>query len=455
MSLPILSSNTIQAMVTPWCTYRGQQAYDSTNLAPLLSMPKIQDITCDVVAGQRSDRAGWYNGVYQSKYKNEVYTFDTTLKNCSYYKFPTKYSHEQITYAFSVTQIVEENASGLWETSFRYSSNTSGSFYCYNAAVNTDTHVPNVGNSSICWSDDLFIYIFGAAEDNTSARNWYFYSVDKSSNVATMISSRTLFSSGTYYSHLRASKPYNGSIYGVASFGDTIYYIVRYNIATNNWLASNALNNPISVNRGKDVLTGQCFITSDEEGNPYLTIIDTQAPALYVHDVSDFTSSAIQTIQTIKNTSHYVQIDDENFLIGNGQSISKIQWNKSTKQWDVKSTFNIIPYDYFTLDIAGRLWIRGYNSIVRVLPGQGVNLTASFDEDIYQWQGENINTNLTLSILDQDGQPVTVDQKVRLSGNITFEDGSKVKSLSFDKQASLLVPVVITGVGDIDCMLEF
>ena len=36
MSLPILSSNTIQAMVTPWCTYRGQQAYDNTNLAPLL-----------------------------------------------------------------------------------------------------------------------------------------------------------------------------------------------------------------------------------------------------------------------------------------------------------------------------------------------------------------------------------------------------------------------------------
>lgn len=473
MSLPILSSNTIQAMVTPWCTYRGQQAYDNTNLAPLLSMPKIQDVACDVVAGKTSNSGYTLEGTtYQSKYDPNWYICFTSSTEAVI--FSSKYSHTEINFTHPILQIIDESLDKIYFTYEELKFSSGSTDYCFcgvialNKQTNTITPIQMFNAYNIpafyCIEESQNTYLFAATNgsgfSNTGYVNLmqYNYTTNSSSTVRTYKYTDNRYS---YYNDIRYSKVVDGYFYGGYTNG-SIWYLFKASIDSSSLYQMKCSE---SFSLYNSSVYKQVFPTKDKEGNIYISLyenyISNQSGRIRVYTTEGWSSDlatipTISAVQTINSISHLVVIDEENLLVGNGTTISRLQWNKNTISWETKSTFDVnMVYNYFCMDIAGRIWVRGDSTIVRILPGQGVNLMCSFEKDTYLWEGQNINTMVTLSILDQIGNPVTTDQKVHLYGNITFEDGSQTKVLSFDKVSELSIPVTITGVGSMDCLLEF
>ena len=166
-------------------------------------------------------------------------------------------------------------------------------------------------------------------------------------------------------------------------------------------------------------------------------------------------TNTCDVLQEFSSGSHYVEIDGNNLLVGDGLNIKRLSFNVPEEKWEEVSSFKVSQYEYFTLDINGRIWVKCGNEILRILPGQGVNLSCSFEKDCYHYLGSKIKTYISVSALDSFGNSTFATQKIKLIGPAVFDNETDTYIVTFDKENKINIPITITGAGDIDCILVF
>lgn len=482
MGLPIkVEEAGVQLLWTPGAIYRGRTAYNSSTLSPLLN--KEVNISGSsfipyITTGKNSLRVG--SGYYfQSKFNNEFmirgYINPTREKQYSVNVRNGDISTGISTgdsangVIFCVDMVPDDVSGNLYELT-GHSYNTSSNIIKRDVSRNTsifNTSLPIKGGSGrILKVENGEIFVAGMQISDSSHlylfSNLLVYKINQA-GVSTQLYSYdySKYSGSYYFSPIMPSRLHNGNFY--TSY---VYYNSRRDLVIDKHNLNEFTTKTIfsikdhyyyeSAN-WNSVAQDELIITTDENENEFVSFANRYGLGLipengYFHCISQ--NGTI--IQKFENISHYIRIDENNFLLGNGVIINKLNWSKSEGKWIILNSFSVGEnYKYFALDPTGTIWVHGLSEIHRILPGQGVRLIVEFAEEFYRWNGTQINSSVKLKVVDQNNNLVTTNQTIVFSGPVQFQDGSTVKTVSFSKENEIIIPVIITGPGEINCNLQF
>lgn len=497
MAISTLSSNILQGIVTPFAVFQGHKAYNPTSLSEINTIEGL-DVSGDFMAGQHSN-THLQSCVYQSKYNSDVvWVFDNlfgtpnnfdaqlTNQNRTNYFSLARFKNKKLvdiiqTYGVETAHYCMEFVDEDLNNIYVYEHNTAR-ILVYNKI---DFKLAKEINLSIdAYSSDK-VFFFKRDEDTI-----YYYNTTSNSSPATTIGNLKYFSKSNGTNAVKLNVETDTSCYGrcniipiihnnelfasgCATSSKSMIYLLRHNLLTNNHeyyhldSSIGAYFSKLSYSEKGDYYTSKFIVTEDSDGNKYLSYVSGYSIAhtstyynfytVQIH--SEIQHQSITTINTAyqtigQNCNHFIQIDDETILLGNGSSIIKYKWSKELAKWEKLCEFNVGEYSFFSYE-NGKIWIRKRDSIVRVLESQGVVLDITFEKDVYQWTGSNITTYANVRLLNQDSQQTDTVQTIKITGPATFSEGQLTQTITFDADDTVAVPVIITGVGPIEITLEF
>lgn len=514
MSLKTVTKTFPQLLVLPDVIQKGTKMLDPTTLAELEDRAPIEfRFTADMLAGQNS-KTFEPSQIYQSKYdKNKFLVYGTCFNSSNVIGAHNK----SISSPQSYIIFIEDNriantvfAAGSFKEYVRkiliYED---CQFYYFLEALqndNTDTLAIAKYNKATYQASSILIKA-GDSATGSSTESVCCYGVISGTlklfvprgtkgfevvdiNLSTGETVESIVISGLDNSNdkglsscILSSKIYNDCIYTVSSKynlssqTDTTAIIQKTDLKSKNYKRiklerQSSCFNAETAGAGYSYYSsknGTIFEKTDKEDNKYMIILNRSSDG-YTYgyltvvngnfdlDKGQTSISELGIKQEFLNVTHFISCDenDDTLLIGDGFSIKKIKWNTTTGMFDVLSEFTIGSYQNFQLDSTGKIWVRGEDDIIRILPSQGVMLETSFDREIYQYDGEPINTFVNVSLKNQNGEYAKVDQYLYLSGPAVFtETGTNYKKISFDGSEHLTIPVTITEGGSVDCYIQF
>lgn len=439
MGIPVVSSNSIQALVLPWCTYMGQEAYDNDSLTPTDKYPKISDVNASLTTGNSSNNLSLPKTyLYQSKFDKD---FVVDFRNKVVFK---KLYHEKInmsdSYGFQGVFYEDE-------------------FNIYFLATYTSLCrclILNKNNLNIKESFVAELKYSSSSYDIESCAFFY----EKNSNILKVFLRGNFIRYFVQYnlnkrsaSILNADTSDYADTYKMIScnYQDYFYYLRYYTGSSTSFRGCFLLKNTQSFSFPSSQVDSSFKIIAHTEN---LLSLLRKNKGILVIKLNEETNTC-DVLQEIFSGSHYVEIDENNILVGDGLNIKRLSFNAPEEKWEEVSSFKVSQYDYFTLDINGRIWVKCEDEILRILPGQGVNLSCSFEKDCYHYLGNQIKTYISVSALDSFGNSTFATQKIQLIGPAVFDNETDTYIVTFDKENKINIPITITGAGDIDCILVF
>lgn len=91
------------------------------------------------------------------------------------------------------------------------------------------------------------------------------------------------------------------------------------------------------------------------------------------------------------------------------------------------------------------------NSVSKYNEKTASNFNARFEEGLYEYQGEDIKTNLVISTTNLQGDYLAKEVKLDIKGNAKFkENGLKSITVNTKTDKELNIPVIITGAGSLN-----
>ena len=142
------------------------------------------------------------------------------------------------------------------------------------------------------------------------------------------------------------------------------------------------------------------------------------------------------------------------FVLGAKNRIQILSINSSTLQIELKRNIDIsVPQvQAIGMDTNDNIYYQTTDTAIEKIDSTaGVSVIINYEKDYYESQTLNeISTYLEVGIQDIFGRYRNAEIKIRLIGNQSFDDGSKVKTVSTSSGGLTNVPVILKGEGLID-----
>ena len=140
------------------------------------------------------------------------------------------------------------------------------------------------------------------------------------------------------------------------------------------------------------------------------------------------------------------------FHLQTGVEIYKLDLETETytKVFEAPGTFQTIGLDennnFYIFDVNNKCQIYNLNSCSA--------LNGRFEHDAYNYDGEDIETNVTIASKNFIGELIASKIHVELSGNCKFRNGKQEATLNTRLDLEYEVPVIITGSGVVYCNIN-
>ena len=488
--------------VTPWAVFIGRKAYDLTTLQEIKGLTRQNYIEGTRSFGKLSQHMTSNIGMnlpWVSKYFDVYFAISADNDNQLYMYYLEENQLKQInigSYCFPFYEdeggIYLLNAKANDRSIFKYVRSNEQAVINYSrekfARVNVAT-LPDISDVSDCTNNNIVSFL--GVVDNKAyffLKGIRYYSRNSVYYDAYCIEQLDLVSGTVTQIYQRVNSLGNNSeakcFRDEFSFidGCNVYIPVRYNIdysIIKYTLGSKSLtlseNQYITINTRKfencynnldvtyiDKGGNALNINKDKNGKEYFTAIsvNSENPEVLTSALGEFICWASDKNAPIFNeykVHQCIKVDNDTFFIGNGRLIKYLKWNAVKGNWEVINTFDVGElYSYFALDFTNKLWVVSTsNKVYRIVPAQGVNLSATFEKDNYNYLGVPINSNVSLKCSDINGQRLTIEQTVKLNGPVVFEDGTKEKLVQFHENEEITIPVIVNGHGSMSCSFAF
>ena len=159
-------------------------------------------------------------------------------------------------------------------------------------------------------------------------------------------------------------------------------------------------------------------------------------------------SNSQQFIYGVLYLNQYTPI----FHLKTGVEIYRLDLETETyaKVFESPGTFQTIGLDennnFYTFDISNKCQIYNLNSCS--------NLNGRFEYDTYNYDNEDIETNVTIASKNFIGELISSRIHIELSGNCKFRNGKQEATLNTRLDLEYEVPVIITGPGVVYCNIN-
>lgn len=482
--------------VTPWAVFIGRKAYDLTTLQEIKGLTRQNNITARNSFGKLSQHMTSNIGMnlpWVSKYF-DVYFAISANDDCKLYMYyidENQLKQLDIGDAYTFPFYEDEGGIFLFNASKGgilkvqradnvYSTDQSEKKYIIRN-IGTIGRVPDSDNRNI-------VYFLGVSENKAyfcvkgiirSGNNYYapycVYQFDLVGNTVT-----ELLSGSDYSNEYSASKmtfrddfPFllGSEVYLPIRY-ENLYRVVKYVLGDKSLSTSNTYVE-FNTNKFKTCYNTGYYtyfyrggntlnINKDKSGKEYFTAISVNSdnPEDLTYALGEFICWASGNDTPIFNeykVHQCIKVDNDTFFIGNGRLIKYLKWNAVKGNWEVINTFDVGElYSYFALDFTNKLWvISTSNKAYRIVPAQGVNLSATFEKDNYNYLGVPIKSFVNLKCSDINDNRLTIEQSVKLNGPVVFEDGTKEKLVQFNENKEITIPVIVNGHGSMSCSFAF
>lgn len=482
-------------IVTPWAVFIGRKAYDLTTLQEIKGLTRQNNISGNKSFGKLSQHMTSNIGMnlpWVSKYFDVYFSISADDGNYlyMYYIEDNQLKQEQLApYTFPFY----EDEGGIFlltaKTGQISKIQRADTFLLADVYVRKYIirSVGTVSKASYSTNNNI-VYFLGVSENkayfcikgvNNSGAYYYddyaVYQFDLVANTCTLLLSGSNYSGQTNASQktFRDDFPFlsNEEVYLPVRYANS-YSVVKYVLGSKNLSTSNSYIdfNTTKFNDCYNTTTVTYFykggnalnINKDKNGKEYFTAIsvNSENPEVLTYALGEFICWASDSNTPIFNeykVHQCVKVDNDTFFIGNGRLIKYLKWNVNKGNWEVINTFDVGElYSYFALDFTNKLWVVSTsNKVYRIVPAQGVNLSATFGKDNYNYLGVPIKSNVSLKCSDINGNRLTIEQTVKLNGPVVFEDGTKEKLVQFHENEEITIPVIVNGHGAMSCSFAF
>lgn len=362
---------------------------------------------------------------------------------------------------------------------FYFVQHNSGS-YSYMGMINKNTMAIsqinlNVGNIVILKETDMFIYFGSSGVNNIFYINKY----NKTNNTNLVIYSQIIksYSNNFYCSILNKNNSCYIMVDGITN-GMTDHYISfnKFNIdfSNDNVINSN-VNIDLSILPNKNILINTLnnymnfaptlFFYNDKTTNTnYINLLMYNQGIDYIN--TNPKDSAIYTFKiidddnwklvsyTIFNPIIYKSflpvLNNQTLLLSYENGVHIYNFNSDTQKYECTLQYNgLIACS--GIDNNNNIYIQYTDSSVEmasnVIPSK---IYADFEEEIYQYNSQDISTNVNVYAKNFSGQYLTANIQLTLFGNCMFTDtGLKTKTITTSNLDITKIPVTITDTGNL------
>lgn len=487
--------------VTPWAVFIGRKAYDLTTLQEIKGLTRQNNVSGSRSFGKLSQHMTSNIGMnlpWVSKYfdvyfaispddSNQLYMYyieENQLKQENIgdgYCFPF-YEDEGGIYilnakSYRVYKVVKvdsyKSGSGLYN---KYTTVLIANLPDFNFVSGLDNN--NIAYFLGVHENKVYFCLKGVRYNSKYATFYDAYCVEQldlvSGTVTKLLQNYNSFDNKTTVQCFRDEFPFldHQDVYIPVRFTNK-YCVVKYTLENKSLNISNNLYKEFNSSkfnscfnyysdvyyyRGGNALN----INKDKNGKEYFTAISVNSsnPEDLTYALGEFICWADGNNTPVFNeykVHQCIKVDNDTFFIGNGRLIKYLKWNAIKGNWEVINTFDVGElYSYFALDFTNKLWvISTSNKAYRIVPAQGVNLSATFEKDNYNYLGVPIKSFVNLKCSDINGNRLTIEQSVKLNGPVVFEDGTKEKLVQFNENKEITIPVIVNGHGAMSCSFTF
>ena len=157
--------------------------------------------------------------------------------------------------------------------------------------------------------------------------------------------------------------------------------------------------------------------------------------------------------QNISYTNLIYQEDTGLFIWGNYKHINFVIVNDDLKLESVYLHNGL--FENFGIGTENDVYIQNNDSSIDKLDkGNDVYIKCKFEKNIYKFSGKPINSFMEIEIKNFLGQHLEKDVQLILQGNVTFEDGSKEKTIKTSKTGKTTLPIIVKTNTRFDCNVE-
>lgn len=482
--------------VTPWAVFIGRKAYDLTTLQEIKGLTRQNYIEGARSFGKLSQHVTSNIGMnlpWVSKYFDVYFSISANSSNVlfMYYIEENQLKQEQVGTQYTFPFYEDEGGIFLLDAKtghilkIQKADDVSSSDQSEKKYITSPIGTINKTSSSV---NNNILYFLGVSENKAyfcekgimSSGSYFYdpYSVhqfDLVANTCTKLLSGSNYISATNSSGMtfRDDFPFlfDKEVYLPIRYLNS-YRVVKYVLGSKILSTSDSyvdfntteFNNCYNIgsstyfDKGGNALN----INKDKNGKEYFTAIsvNSENPEVLTYASGEFICWADGNNTPIFNeykVHQCIKVDNDTFFIGNGRLIKYLKWNAVKGNWEVINTFDVGElYSYFALDFTNKLWVVSTsNKVYRIVPAQGVNLSATFEKDNYNYLGVPINSNVSLKCSDINGKRLTIEQTVKLNGPVVFEDGTKEKLVQFHENKEITIPVIVNGHGSMSCSFAF
>ena len=481
--------------VTPWAVFIGRKAYDLTTLQEIKGLTRQNNVSDLRSFGKLSQHMSSNIGMnlpWVSKYFDVYFAIspDDSNQLYMYYIEENQLKQENIGDGYCFPFYEDEGGIFLITAKtgailkIQKSENVySDSQISKKYVIKSVGSIPRQGESN----NNNIVYFIGILENKAyfcvkgiTYGSYYYdsYSVfqyDLVSNTVTIMLSNSEYSKAYSASNITFRDDFNflsdSDVYLPIRYINE-YRVVKYTLGSKSLKVSNYYKSFNTLKFEKcyntDYYTyfykgGNALnINKDKNGKEYFTAISVNSsnPEDLTYALGEFICWADGNNTPVFNeykVHQCIKVDNDTFFIGNGRLIKYLKWNANKGNWEVINTFDVGElYLYFALDFTNKLWIISTsNKAYRIVPAQGVNLSATFEKDNYNYLGVPIKSFVNLKCSDINGNRLTIEQSVKLNGPVVFEDGTKEKLVQFNENKEITIPVIVNGHGAMSCSFTF
>lgn len=140
-------------------------------------------------------------------------------------------------------------------------------------------------------------------------------------------------------------------------------------------------------------------------------------------------------------------VDEDLLLITNREATKVLRFDTQQRKYIEMQTINIPSYSV-GCDSKNNIWlsdaISGLHKFTIELP---VEVQVKFEQESVDYVGKDIDTNIILESYNYKNERVATKLELTIKGPMTFDDGTKVKTISSSKTEAVKIPTTITGSG--------
>lgn len=361
---------------------------------------------------------------------------------------------------------------------FTVNRDTSAS-YSYLGYVNKATMIGtyiniNTANIKVLKDTDMYIYFATAGVSNSTH---YVGKYNKVTNSVTWISTDTVSSS--YYSEIEPSNmDGEGIFYTVRdgfSFGNTDHFIAyrknaldinkdTVNIATVTVDTSILDNKHVFSKSSMQICNALYDFTDPNTGKKYMTHIiynkgtdtitlNSNESAMYTYEIKDENNWKLVSynkFNPIVYNAILPVLNNQTLMIGYENGCHIYTWDTGTTSYKKVSAFDS-PVIAMGCDSNNNLYIQYSDSSIEMVSNvMPVTVFADFNKDVYDYNGEDISTAITVYVKNYQGKYLSTSLQINLYGNCKFtDDSSRIKKITTSNLDVLTIPVTITDSGNL------